>query len=132
MGQPVIVVNTDENPTPVSPPSPDDTPAEIVTALHDDALEMGRLIERVNTLEMRVIEVENSVGVLAGNQAAAVAAIDATVSAVEGVRDAVEEIAEETDATPDPAPVVEEQPEDSTPGKSHWLYRSGEEWRGRE
>lgn len=129
MSQPVVVVTSEETPTPVSPPTPNDPPAEIVTAIHDDAMMVGGLIERVNTLETRIVEVESRVQILAGNQAADIALTDQVMDAVEDVQETVEELATETE----PAPVVvEEQPEDTPPGKSHWLHRSGREWRGKE
>ncbi len=129
MSQPVVVVTSEETPTPVSHPTPNDPPAEIVTAIHDDAMMVGGLIERVNTLETRIVEVESQVQILAGNQAAAIALTDQVMDVVEDVQETVEELATETE----PAPVVvEEQPEDTPPGKSHWLHRSGREWRGKE
>lgn len=132
----VVVVSNDETASekPVTPVVSQDTSAELVEAIHDDAVELGALRERVITLENRVIEIENEIGQLKG----------AVVTTVEVVEDIAESVADTAETVQDIAtttvevPIIEDNPEatpepddDIPPGKTHWLKRSAKEWFGK-
>lgn len=132
----VVVVSNDETASeePVTPVVSRDTSAELVEAIHDDAVELGALRERVITLENRVIEIENEVGQLKG----------AVVTTVEVVEDIAESVADTAETVEDIAtttveePIAIEEPEttpepddDIPPGKTHWLKRPAKEWFGK-
>lgn len=132
----VVVVSNDETASkePVTPVVSQDTSAELVEAIHDDAVELGALRERVITLENRVIEIENEVGQLKG----------AVVTTVEVVEDIAESLADTAETVEDIAtttveePIAIEEPEttpepddDIPPGKTHWLKRPAKEWFGK-
>lgn len=129
MSKTVVVVPTAPTPaTPPSAPSPDDSVSgDLVEVIHDDAMAMGGLIERVNTLETRL---ETGLAEVRAEMALSNAA---TVDALETVVETVEEVSDAVTDAPDP---VEETPapeeKDTPPGKSHWLHRSRKEWMGRE
>ena len=123
----IVQSSADTPPTPASPATPNDPPAEIVTAIHDDAVELGALRERVYTLEQRVITAEQRIDGLAGVTSVVVDTVEATAAAVETVAESVAEI--ESDPTPE---IVADDTPDTPPGKTHWLHRSGKEWRGKE
>ena len=132
----VVVVSNDETASEetVSPVVSQDTSAELVEAIHDDAVELGALRERVITLESRVFEVENEIGQLKG----------AVVTTVEVVEDIAESLADTAETVEDIAtttveePIAIEEPEttpepddDIPPGKTHWLKRPAKEWFGK-
>lgn len=132
----VVVVSNDETASeePVTPVVSRDTSAELVEAIHDDAVELGALRERVITLENRVIEIENEIGQLKG----------AVVTTVEVVEDIAESVADTAETVEDIAtttveePIAIEEPEttpepddDIPPGKTHWLKRPAKEWFGK-
>lgn len=132
----VVVVSNDETASeePVTPVVSRDTSAELVEAIHDDAVELGALRERVITLENRVIEIENEIGQLKG----------AVVTTVEVVEDIAESVADTAETVQDIAtttveePIAIEEPEttpepddDIPPGKTHWLKRPAKEWFGK-
>ncbi len=132
----VVVVSNDETASeePVTPVVSQDTSAELVEAIHDDAVELGALRERVITLENRVIEIENEIGQLKG----------AVVTTVEVVEDIAESLADTAETVEDIAtttveePIAIEEPEttpepddDIPPGKTHWLKRPAKEWFGK-
>ena len=129
MADVVVVPSPQSAPSAPSALSADNAvPAEIVETIHDDAMLTGGLIERVNTLEARMDrELAELRDQLAAQNAAAIDAVESIVETVEEIADAVEdttapEIIEET---------VNETP-DTPPGKTHWLHRTKNEWRGRE
>lgn len=132
----VVVVSNDETASeePVTPVVSRDTSADLVEAIHDDAVELGALRERVITLESRVFEVENEIGQLKG----------AVVTTVEVVEDIAESVADTAETVEDIAtttveePIAIEEPEttpepddDVPPGKTHWLKRPAKEWFGK-
>lgn len=132
----VVVVSNDETASeePVTPVVSQDTSADLVEAIHDDAVELGALRERVITLESRVFEVENEIGQLKG----------AVVTTVEVVEDIAESVADTAETVEDIAtttveePIAIEEPEttpepddDVPPGKTHWLKRPAKEWFGK-
>lgn len=132
----VVVVSNDETASeePVTPVVTQDTSADLVEAIHDDAVELGALRERVITLESRVFEVENEIGQLKG----------AVVTTVEVVEDIAESVADTAETVEDIAtttveePIAIEEPEttpepddDVPPGKTHWLKRPAKEWFGK-
>ena len=132
----VVVVSNDETASeePVTPVVSRDTSAELVEAIHDDAVELGALRERVITLENRVIEIENEIGQLKG---AVVTTVEVVEDIAESVADTVETV-EDIATTTVEEPIAIEEPEttpepddDIPPGKTHWLKRPAKEWFGK-
>ena len=109
-------------PTPVSPPSPD-----VLEMVHDDARDLGYAIEQIDVLNQSVTNLDAQVAQLAANDVAQIDGTTAVVAAVESVAADVEEMepGDQVEIAPEP------EPEDTTPGKTHWLHRSGREWAGK-
>ena len=109
-------------PTPVSPPS-----ADVLEIVHDDARDLGYALAQIDTLKQHVANLDVQVAQLAANDVAQIDATTAVVAAVESVAADVEEMepGDQVEIAPDP------EPEDTTPGKTHWLHRSGREWTGK-
>ena len=109
-------------PTPVSPPS-----ADVLEIVHDDARDLGYALAQIDTLKQHVANLDAQVAQLAANDVAQIDATTAVVAAVESVAADVEDLepGDQVEIAPDP------EPEDTTPGKTHWLHRSGREWTGK-
>ena len=117
-------------PTPVSPPSPDVLEIDSATATvlaHEDARDLGYALAQIDVLNQRVTTLDAQVAQLAANDVAQIDATTAVVAAVESVAADVEEMepGDQVEIAPEP------EPEDTTPGKTHWLHRSGREWAGK-
>lgn len=132
----VVVVSNDETASEktVPPVVSQDTSADLVEAIHDDAVELGALRERVITLESRVFEVENEIGQLKGAVVTTVEVVEDIAESLADTAETVEEIA----TTTVEVPIIEDNPEttpepddDIPPGKTHWLKRPAKEWFGK-
>ena len=129
MADTVVVVESAPTPpsaetpqTPVSPPS-----ADVLEIVHDDARDLGYALAQIDTLKQHVATLDAQVAQLAANDVAQIDATTAVVAAVESVAADVEDLepGDQVEIAPDP------EPEDTTPGKTHWLHRSGREWTGK-
>ena len=131
MSETVVVVQPSA-PSAPSAPTPDAPAAEIVEVIHDDARDLGYALARIDQhsidlaeLTGRVVSLESIASAQAQATAAIVEAVEETAETVEEIRDEVttdETVVDDT-FTPEP---------DTSPGKTHWLRRSGKEWRGKE
>lgn len=131
MADTVVVVESAHTPqTPATPPSAPtpETPSDaVVEMVHDDARDLGFALARITEHDAAIAEIRAEIALLAGNDAAQAQAVSAIVDDVETIAEVVEDI-EPGNQVPDD---VEPEPEDTEPGKTHWLRRSAREWVGR-
>ena len=124
----VVVESAPTPPTPETPPTPVSPPsADVLEMVHDDARDLGYALAQIDVLNQRVTTLDAQVAQLAANDVAQSDATTAVVAAVESVAADVEEMepGDQVEIAPEP------EPEDTTPGKTHWLHRSGREWAGK-
>ena len=124
----VVVESAPTPPTPETPPTPVSPPsADVLEMVHDDARDLGYALAQIDVLNQHMTTLDAQVAQLAANDVAQIDATTAVVAAVESVAADVEEMepGDQVEIAPEP------EPEDTTPGKTHWLHRSGREWAGK-
>lgn len=128
MADTVVVVES--APTPPSPETPRHPSAHLALTCWKSCTTTRAIWDTRShrlTCSISVSNLDAQVAQLAANDVAQIDATTAVVAAVESVAADVEDLepGDQVEIAPEP------EPKDTTPGKTHWLHRSGREWTGK-